>query len=70
MVVHGTMQTNLDSILRTGLNRMSRNHIHFAQGLFGEAKSGAMFSSECVSQSRLLNKPCMTNQDTAHLAIA
>lgn len=31
IVVHGTFINNLESILLTGLSKMSRNHIHFAQ---------------------------------------
>lgn len=32
MVVHGTYKKNWDSIRKTGLNPMSRNHVHFATG--------------------------------------
>lgn len=31
--VHGTYKKNLNSILQSGLNRMSRQHLHFAPGL-------------------------------------
>mgnify|MGYP002775710973 FL=1 len=31
--IHGTSMNNLDSILRSGLKRMGRNHVHFATGL-------------------------------------
>eukprot|EP00700_Malawimonas_jakobiformis_P003908 EC726846.1.p1 GENE.EC726846.1~~EC726846.1.p1 ORF type:complete len:213 (+),score=17.59 EC726846.1:52-690(+) len=40
VVVHGTYSQNLPSILKTGLSRMKRNHIHFAQGHFGDVRSG------------------------------
>src|SRR3990170_1485258 len=32
-VIHGTFRKNLKSILDTGLSKMARNHIHFANGL-------------------------------------
>eukprot|EP00850_Spirogloea_muscicola_P011846 SM000075S21935 [mRNA] locus=s75:152901:155125:- [translate_table: standard] len=35
--VHGTFSRYLESIMKTGLNRMARNHIHFAKGLPKEA---------------------------------
>lgn len=40
--VHGTYKRLLESILASGLKRMSRVHIHFACGLpsDGEVKSG------------------------------
>ena len=31
--IHGTSMNNLDLILRSGLKRMGRNHVHFATGL-------------------------------------
>ena len=31
--IHGTSMNNLDSILRSGLKRIGRNHVHFATGL-------------------------------------
>eukprot|EP00249_Psilotum_nudum_P006444 c19767_g1_i1 orf=81-1433(+) len=31
--VHGTFKANMHSITREGLNRMKRNHVHFASGL-------------------------------------
>ncbi|KAH9313804.1 hypothetical protein KI387_022431 [Taxus chinensis] len=31
--VHGTYRKNLESILKTGLSRMQRRHVHFATGL-------------------------------------
>lgn len=34
--VHGTYKEVLPEIMATGLNRMKRNHIHMALGLFGE----------------------------------
>lgn len=37
VVVHGTYMTNWKAISTSGLNRMSRNHIHFAQGEYGSA---------------------------------
>lgn len=40
--VHGTYTNSIDSIIKTGLNRMSRNHIHMAVDLpNGKAISGA-----------------------------
>ncbi|KAJ1924356.1 tRNA 2'-phosphotransferase [Coemansia sp. S100] len=32
-IVHGTMRSKIDLIQETGLNRMTRTHIHFAKGL-------------------------------------
>merc|ERR1719498_1697424 len=40
LCVHGTYRKNLDAILKNGLSRMTRQHIHMAKGLFGEVKSG------------------------------
>lgn len=31
--VHGTLMQNLRLILKTGLKKMGRNHVHFASGL-------------------------------------
>lgn len=31
--VHGTYKKNLESILKSGLNRMTRLHVHFSSGL-------------------------------------
>lgn len=31
--INGTSMNNLNSILRSGLKRMGRNHVHFATGL-------------------------------------
>lgn len=44
VVVHGTYSQNLPSILKTGLSRMKRNHIHFAQGHFGDVRSGTFLA--------------------------
>ena len=40
--VHGTYKKNLESILQSGLKRMSRLHVHFSSGLptDGEVISG------------------------------
>ncbi|XP_002962094.2 uncharacterized protein LOC9630666 [Selaginella moellendorffii] len=48
--VHGTFRCFLPSIMRTGLNRMSRNHVHFAIGLPNEEGviSGMMDSVEVL----------------------
>lgn len=34
--IHGTYQSAIESILANGMNRMSRNHMHFAPGLPAE----------------------------------
>ena len=47
-IIHGTTSMAWESIKKSGLNRMTRNHIHMAKGEFGEAKSGARFSSEII----------------------
>lgn len=39
VVLHGTRQRNMDSIRRTGLSKMTRDHIHFAPSEHG-AQSG------------------------------
>lgn len=39
--IHGSYKRFLSSIMATGLNKMSRNHIHMATGLPYEVKSGA-----------------------------
>lgn len=46
--IHGTKAVNLPPIVQTGLNRMNRNHIHFATGLPGEMGviSGMRYSCE------------------------
>ncbi|KAK3131527.1 hypothetical protein QOZ80_6AG0507600 [Eleusine coracana subsp. coracana] len=36
--VHGTYRRNLDSILRSGLKRMARLHVHFSSGLPSEGE--------------------------------
>ena len=41
MCVHGTYRKHLGLIQKDGLNRMSRQYIHMANGLPGEVKSGA-----------------------------
>jgi len=47
-IIHGTTLKAWESIMKTGLNKMKRNHIHMAKGEFGKAKSGARFSSEVI----------------------
>jgi len=49
-VVHGTMLEPLQIILKSGLNKMGRNHVHFAIGLpDNEAvKSGMRGNSEVI----------------------
>eukprot|EP00250_Pteridium_aquilinum_P014401 c21965_g1_i1 orf=107-1342(+) len=46
--VHGTYMRNLSSILKTGLKKMGRNHVHFASGLPREdgVISGMRYTSE------------------------
>lgn len=48
--VHGTLMSNLDSILKSGLKKMGRNHVHFASGLPREdgVISGMRFTSEVL----------------------
>lgn len=47
-VVHGTNMENLPLIMKNGLSKMNRNHIHFAIGLPGDNKviSGARQSAD------------------------
>jgi len=47
-IVHGTYFAVLQSIIKDGLCRMNRNHIHFAKGVIGEGTviSGARWSCE------------------------
>ncbi|EGC37728.1 hypothetical protein DICPUDRAFT_46322 [Dictyostelium purpureum] len=49
-VVHGTYKKHLKSILENGLQKMERNHIHFAVGLPGEGQviSGMRGSCDMV----------------------
>ena len=47
-IIHGTTLKAWESIRKSGLNKMKRNHIHMAKGEFGDAKSGARFSSEVI----------------------
>lgn len=48
--IHGTYDRFLGSIMETGLNRMQRNHIHFATGMpsDGEVISGMRKSCQVV----------------------
>ncbi|KAJ7623757.1 KptA family-domain-containing protein [Roridomyces roridus] len=46
MAVHGTTKRAWESIARQGLSRMSRNHIHLAQGTSGDVISGMRTSSQ------------------------
>ena len=36
VVVHGTFKQHLESIMKSGLKAMSRNHVHFAVGYSGD----------------------------------
>ncbi|KAJ2385406.1 tRNA 2'-phosphotransferase [Coemansia sp. RSA 2611] len=49
-VVHGTTRNKLPAIRRSGLSKMSRNHIHMASGLASDAKvvSGMRASSDTL----------------------
>ncbi|KAJ6616986.1 KptA family-domain-containing protein [Mycena sp. CBHHK59/15] len=46
MAVHGTSMRAWELISKHGLSRMTRNHIHLAQGLQGDVISGMRSSSE------------------------
>lgn len=48
VAVHGSYSAHLDAILKGGLNRMNRQHIHLAKGLLGEENviSGMRANSE------------------------
>ncbi|KAJ7105472.1 KptA family-domain-containing protein [Mycena crocata] len=48
MAVHGTSMAAWESIAKQGLSRMSRNHIHLAQGVVGDVISGMRHSSEIL----------------------
>ncbi|GAM28679.1 hypothetical protein SAMD00019534_118550, partial [Acytostelium subglobosum LB1] len=47
-VIHGTYRKHLISIKSKGLNRMDRNHIHFATGDHGDVVSGMRSNCELV----------------------
>ncbi|KAJ7132382.1 KptA family-domain-containing protein [Mycena epipterygia] len=48
MAVHGTSMSAWKLISKQGLSRMSRNHIHMAQGVSGDVISGMRSSSEVL----------------------
>ncbi|KAJ7483309.1 KptA family-domain-containing protein [Mycena latifolia] len=48
MAVHGTTMKAWEIISKQGLSRMSRNHIHLAQGVVGAVTSGMRSSSEVM----------------------
>ncbi|KAJ7493183.1 KptA family-domain-containing protein [Mycena galericulata] len=48
IAVHGTTMQAWESISKQGLSRMSRNHIHLAQGYTGDVISGMRSSSEVL----------------------
>ncbi|XP_029123347.1 tRNA 2'-phosphotransferase isoform X2 [Elaeis guineensis] len=52
--VHGTYKKNLESILKSGLNRMTRLHIHFSSGL---PTDGGVISGIMASHSLFPNLP-------------
>jgi len=45
--VHGTYLKNLESIKKNGLNRMRRNHVHFARGLSKDSGVISGMRSDC-----------------------
>ncbi|EFA77897.1 hypothetical protein PPL_09397 [Heterostelium album PN500] len=47
-VIHGTYRKHLESIKSKGLNKMDRNHIHFATGDHGDVVSGMRGNCELV----------------------
>ncbi|EGG16048.1 hypothetical protein DFA_09720 [Cavenderia fasciculata] len=47
-VIHGTYRKHLVSIKEKGLNKMDRNHIHFATGDHGDVVSGMRGNCEIV----------------------
>ncbi|KAJ7089896.1 KptA family-domain-containing protein [Mycena belliarum] len=48
MAVHGTTLRAWEAICKQGISRMSRNHIHLAQGVVGSVTSGMRSSSEVM----------------------
>ena len=48
VVVHGTYTAHWPAIKKTGLNKMGRNHIHLASGVWGDenVKSGMRATSD------------------------
>jgi len=47
LVVHGTYKKHWNNIKKGGLSRMSRNHIHFATGIFGDKEVISGMRSSC-----------------------
>lgn len=48
VVYHGTYKKNLEPIMKLGLSKMARNHIHFATAYDGSVKSGMRHSCDVV----------------------
>lgn len=48
IVLHGTYLKTWPLIKKEGLKKMGRNHIHFASGKFGEAKSGVRANTQIL----------------------
>lgn len=53
-VIHGTYFDPLPLILKTGMNRMARNHVHMAVGWPGEVISGMRSSCEVVIELNMV----------------
>lgn len=59
LCIHGTYQKNLPSIMKNGLSRMSRNHIHFARGMFGDKNVTSGMRKDCDAFLSINVEKCM-----------
>ena len=57
-IVHGTYNTAWESIQETGLNRMKRNHVHFATSIPAEGKAISGMRKSCQVYIYVDGKKC------------